>query len=75
MAAGRYTARRIAELYLARIEAMDRAGVALHSIIETNPDALAIAEALDRERARRARAARCTASRCCSRTTSTPPTG
>jgi amidase len=50
MAGRRLTARRIAELYLARIAAMDRAGPTLQSIIETNPDALAIADALDRER-------------------------
>jgi amidase len=50
MASGRYTARRIAELYLDRIAAMDRAGVAPQSIIETNPDALELAEALDGER-------------------------
>jgi amidase len=51
MAAGRYTARSITEQYLARIAAMDRTGPSLQSIIETNPDALALAEALDRERA------------------------
>jgi amidase len=50
MAAGRYTARQIAEGYLARIEAIDRNGPTLRSIIETNPDALEIADALDRER-------------------------
>lgn len=48
--AGRRTARAIAELYLARIEAIDRSGPALNSIIEINPDALAIADALDAER-------------------------
>src|SRR5690606_3167059 len=37
--------------YLDRIEAIDRNGPALHSVIEINPDALAIAAALDRERA------------------------
>jgi amidase len=51
MASGRYTARRITEQYLDRIAAMDSAGPTLHSIIETNPDALALAEDLDRERA------------------------
>jgi amidase len=51
MASGRYTARRVVELYLARIAAMDRTGVSLRSIIETNPDALTRAEELDRERA------------------------
>jgi amidase len=50
MAAGRYTARQIVEGYLARIEAIDRNGPTLRSIIETNPDALEIADALDRER-------------------------
>jgi len=48
--AGRYTARRIAEQYLARIQALDRNGPSLHSILELNPDALAIADALDAER-------------------------
>ena len=48
---GRRTARQISELYLARIDAVDRGGPALHSIIEVNPDALAIADGLDRERA------------------------
>ncbi len=50
MAAGRYTARQIAEGYLARIEAIDRSGPTLRSVIETSPDALEIADALDRER-------------------------
>ncbi|HUR93559.1 MAG TPA: amidase [Gemmatimonadales bacterium] len=51
MAEGRYTARRITELYLARIAELDRAGPTLQAIIETNPDALALADALDKERA------------------------
>src|SRR5215470_5382455 len=51
MAAGRLSARRLVEQYLNRIEALDRAGPTLRSIIEVNPDALEIAEALDRERA------------------------
>jgi amidase len=37
-------------MYLERIERLDRRGPALRSVIETNPDALAIADALDRER-------------------------
>src|SRR5690349_12156864 len=44
------TARSLAEKYLARIEAIDRRGPALRSVIETNPDALAIADRLDGER-------------------------
>ena len=75
MKSGKWTARSIAEAYLARIDAVDARGPALRSVIELNPDALAIADALDQERRRRARAARSTASRSSSRTTSTPPTG
>jgi amidase len=50
METGRETARSLAEKYLARIQALDRGGPALHSVIETNPDALAIADRLDAER-------------------------
>jgi len=50
MAAGRVSARRLTEMYLERIERIDRRGPALNSVIETNPDALAVADALDRER-------------------------
>lgn len=47
--AGKYTARSLAEKYLARIEAIDRKGPTLRSVIEVNPDALALADELDRE--------------------------
>ncbi len=50
MASGRLTARSITELYLARIDAVDPQGPTLRSIIETNPDALSLADKLDRER-------------------------
>jgi amidase len=50
MASGRVSARRLAEMYLERIERIDRRGPALNSVIETNPDALSIADSLDRER-------------------------
>ena len=50
MQAGRMTARGLAEHYLARIEKLDRQGPMLRSIIETNPDALQLADELDRER-------------------------
>jgi amidase len=50
MTAGRETARSLAEKCLARIEAIDKNGPALDSVIELNPDALAIADALDAER-------------------------
>src|SRR5256714_6654067 len=49
---GKLSARRLTEMYLGRIEKVDRGGPALNSIIETNPEALAIADALDRERKR-----------------------
>jgi amidase len=50
MESGRETARSIAEKYLKRIEEIDRTGPQLHSVIEVNPDALTIADALDAER-------------------------
>ena len=50
MASGRFTARSIAEKYLARIEEIDKHGPTINSVIEINPDALDIAEALDKER-------------------------
>jgi amidase len=50
MARGADTARSLAQKYLARIDAIDRQGPMLHSVIELNPDALAIAESLDAER-------------------------
>jgi amidase len=50
MAAGKLSAKALVQQYLARIAAIDKAGPALHAVIELNPDALAIAESLDRER-------------------------
>ncbi|HEX7051999.1 MAG TPA: amidase, partial [Longimicrobiales bacterium] len=50
---GRHTARSLVEAYLARIEALDRQGPALHHVLETNPDALDIADQLDAERRER----------------------
>ena len=50
MASGHDTARGIAEPYLDRIAALDRAGPELAHVIELNPDALTIADALDVER-------------------------
>jgi amidase len=50
MKAGGLTARRLTQAYLGRIEALDRKGPALRSVIETNPEALAIADGLDAER-------------------------
>lgn len=47
--AAKFTVRQLAEAYLQRIETLDRSGPSLHSVVEINPDALAIAAALDRE--------------------------
>lgn len=50
MKSGQLTARSIAEKYLARIESIDKKGPHLNSVIELNPDALTIADAMDTER-------------------------
>jgi len=50
LAKGALTAQRLTQAYLDRIRAIDRGGPAVNSVIELNPDALAIAEALDAER-------------------------
>jgi amidase len=50
MQSGRYTSRQIVDLYLGRIEQIDRAGPTLRSVLEINPEARAIADALDAER-------------------------
>lgn len=50
MQQGVYTARSIAEMYLHRIRQIDQAGPGLHAVIEVNPDALSIADQLDKER-------------------------
>ena len=51
MDSGTQTSRSVTQAYLARIAAIDRQGPTLRSVIETNPDALDIADGLDRERA------------------------
>jgi amidase len=50
MASGEYSSVSITKLYLKRIDAIDRKGPALNAVIEINPDALAIATAMDAER-------------------------
>jgi amidase len=47
---GELNAEQLVGIYVDRIERIDRSGPALNSIIEINPDALAIARALDAER-------------------------
>jgi amidase len=50
MGSGALNARAITEMYLERIEALDKQGPGINAIMELNPDALAIADALDVER-------------------------
>jgi len=50
MKKGEYTSRSICELYLKRIDAVDKNGPKLNAVIELNPDALSIADELDKER-------------------------
>lgn len=50
MRTGKYTARSIVEKYLEGVEEIDRNGPTVNSYLEVNPDALAIADQLDRER-------------------------
>jgi amidase len=47
---GEFTAHSLVEKYLQRIDEIDKRGPAINSVIEVNPDALAIAATLDRER-------------------------
>jgi amidase len=50
MAEGRFNAVHLLEMYVERIEALDRSGPGLRSILELNPEAEAAAAALDQER-------------------------
>ncbi len=49
MKAGSLNSERITEIYLHRIDEVDRRGPALRAVIEINPDALVIARSLDAE--------------------------
>jgi len=49
LASGEFTCRSLAEAYLGRIEAADRQGPELYAVLETNPDALRLADELDEE--------------------------
>ncbi|MGE5250612.1 MAG: amidase [Bacteroidota bacterium] len=51
MQSGELTARQLAESYMERIDALDRGEGRVNSVIELNPDAVQIADALDAERA------------------------
>ena len=48
---GRLTSHRLTERFLERVETYDRNGPRLNAVLEVNPQALEIAQALDRERA------------------------
>ena len=50
MAAGKYSSEQITNLYLKRIAEIDKNGPFLNSVIEINPDAVAIARSMDAER-------------------------
>src|ERR1041384_204662 len=50
MQSGKWTARDPVRKYLARIAELDKHGPAINAVIELNPDAESIADALDRER-------------------------
>jgi amidase len=50
MQSGKFSARSLVEKYIERIDEVDKKGPTLKSVIELNPDAEAIAVALDRER-------------------------
>jgi len=50
MKSGEYTSRSITEMYLKRINDIDKNGPAINAVIELNPDALNIADGLDNER-------------------------
>lgn len=49
LSSGQTTARQLAETYIKRIREFDQQGPQLRSVIEINPDALAIADVLDSE--------------------------
>ena len=53
MDSGEVTSRELVDLYLARIDAYDQRGPALNAMIALNPNARAVAAALDAERATR----------------------
>ncbi len=50
MESGALTSRSITEMYLKRIDDIDKHGIKLNAVIEVNPDALAIADLMDEER-------------------------
>jgi amidase len=53
MVTGKRTAHSITQQYLERIDSLDHRGPSLHHMLDINPDALSIAQTLDRERSER----------------------
>ena len=51
LGSGQITSRQLVLNYMERIALIDKSGPKLNSVLELNPDALYIAEAMDRERA------------------------
>ena len=49
-ASGKYSSEQVTNLYLKRIETIDKSGPSLSAVIEINPDAISIARAMDSER-------------------------
>ena len=49
LTSGKYTSEQLVQLYLKRIDTIDKNGPQLNSVIEVNPDAVAIAVAMDKE--------------------------
>lgn len=49
LVSGKYTSEELVRLYLKRIESIDKKGINLNSVIEINPDAIAIAQEMDKE--------------------------
>ncbi|WP_181307643.1 amidase [Rufibacter sp. XAAS-G3-1] len=50
MQSGELTSKAITQLYLNRIKSVDKSGPKTNSVLEVNPDAIQIAEAMDKER-------------------------
>lgn len=50
MKSGKYDSQKITQLYLDRIQQIDKSGPKLNSVIELNPDAISIAAQMDEER-------------------------
>lgn len=50
MASGKLTSKALTQAYIARIKAIDKAGPRINAVIEMNPDAIAIATQMDKER-------------------------